>query len=294
MLCAPRDFKMAAVQSVNPPMYKLPVLYNNSSPLDLPTCMYQMSSCHYEEVSDGNDQREDILTLENKQENILRELEVLRTEINGLASKLEVKLPTKRSPVSVDYVISASPQDPPLSLFLLQRIMNQRNMVHCASTFLHSSVSVCDVTKVPTFQKPRNDRGRQSPCLLTVVWKNVPDLPYLVISSSHTPLFGEFTIARHLSRACLPDLYSKFGIDEIAHIDHWIHFASNSILNSKSKERADALHTLNSYLKSKTWLVGNQMSLADIAVASACLQVGSLQPTFGNVKKWLDNFPSLQ
>lgn len=135
--------------------------------------------------------------------------------------------------------------------------------------------------------------------LLTLVFiyylfNTVPDLPFLVISSCHTPLVGEFTIARHLSRACLPDLYSKFGIDERAHLDHWIDFASNSILNSKSKEKVDALHTLNSYLENKTWLVGNRMSVADIAVASAVLKAGSLQSKFGNVKKWLENFPSLQ
>lgn len=74
----------------------------------------------------------------------------------------------------MDCVISASPQDPPLSLFFLQRIMNERNMVHSASTFVHSSVSVAssDATKVPVFQKSKNDLGRQSPCLITVVWKN--------------------------------------------------------------------------------------------------------------------------
>lgn len=125
-------------------------------------------------------------------------------------------------------------------------------------------------------------------------FNTVPDLPYLVISSSHTPLVGEFTVARHLCRAFLPDLYSQFGIDERAHLDHWIDFASNSILNSKNKERVDALHALNSYVESKKWLVGNQMTIADIAVASAVLKAGSIQSKFGNVKKWLENFPSLQ
>lgn len=72
----------------------------------------------------------------------------------------------------MDYVISASPHDPPFSLFFLQRIMNERNMVHSSSAFVHSSVSGSDVIKVPTFQKSRNDQGRRSPCLLTVVWKN--------------------------------------------------------------------------------------------------------------------------
>lgn len=51
MLCVPCDFKMAAVQSAIPSMYKLPVLYNDSSPVDLPNCMYRMGSYHDDEVS---------------------------------------------------------------------------------------------------------------------------------------------------------------------------------------------------------------------------------------------------
>lgn len=63
MLCAPRDSKMAAVQSTIPSMYKLPVLYNDSSPIDLPNCMYRTSSYHDEKVS--NKGRENVWSYES-------------------------------------------------------------------------------------------------------------------------------------------------------------------------------------------------------------------------------------
>lgn len=115
------------------------------------------------------------------------------------------------------------------------------------------------------------------------------DLPVLVMSANHSPLVGEYTIARHFCRTLLPDLYARLSLDEIAEVDSWISLASDSIISGKNKERTSALQSLNVHLGKNSWLVNNRMTLADVAVASAVLKTDSAKAP-ANVKKWLQHF----
>ncbi|KAK3717347.1 hypothetical protein QZH41_011583 [Actinostola sp. cb2023] len=89
---------MAAVQTS---MYKLPAFYNESSTVELSNCMYSMKSYHDNDVSENlcnGDHGGELSSLEQRQENILKDLENLQNEVNSFASKLGVSLPSKDIP----------------------------------------------------------------------------------------------------------------------------------------------------------------------------------------------------
>lgn len=43
--------------------------------------------------------------------------------------------------------------------------------MHSTSVFAHSTVTGINVSKLPSFEESRNDRGRDSPVVITVIWK---------------------------------------------------------------------------------------------------------------------------
>ena len=78
------------------------------------------------------------------------------------------------TPSTHDFVISASPSDPPLIVSTLQHVMKQRGLDHSTATFIHSSVQGPIQEPVRTrfqnFASCSKETGR-APVILTIVWK---------------------------------------------------------------------------------------------------------------------------
>ena len=111
--------------------------------------------------------------------------------------------------------------------------------------------------------------------------------PVMMISpSSQTPIYGEASIARHLARLLRP-AYDSAGADVATRIDGWVDL-SRTLTDGNSKERVAVMRNLNSTLGKSDWLVGGQLSLADIVMWSAVQRSKQGQSATGNVKKWLD------
>ena len=107
------------------------------------------------------------------------------------------------------------------------------------------------------------------------------------------PLSGEFVIARHLCRTVAPELYGKLTPEHAACADQWLDIGK-SLITGTSKEKAAALRNLNSKLGACKWLVNNNITLADIAVACCVVKTKAIGTAPDNVKKWVKTIPGLE
>lgn len=135
-----------------------------------------------------------------------------------------------------------------------------------------------------------------------------PQIPSLEVSGS-SALFDSSAIAYYLSNAQL-----RGGDNELsqAQVLQWVNYADNDIhpaafawtlpatglstqkatLESAKAEAKTSLKLLNDYLLTRTYLVGEQITLADIAVAVSLLPLyqyvlePSVRSAFGNLNRW--------
>ena len=111
--------------------------------------------------------------------------------------------------------------------------------------------------------------------------------PVMMVSpKSHSPICGEASIARHLARLLSP-AYDSNSVDVATRIDTWIDLAV-TLANGNNKEKAAVVRNLNSALGKSDWLVGGQLTVADVMMWSAMQRSKQAQSATGNVKKWLD------
>lgn len=101
-----------------------------------------------------------------------------------------------------------------------------------------------------------------------------------------TPIIGESNVARYLMRLLNPN-YDTDDIVKATQIDEWLDTANIQILQGNTKEKAAAVRSLNSRLGRNDWLVGSEVSLADIVMWSALNQTNQASDAPANVKKWL-------
>ena len=108
----------------------------------------------------------------------------------------------------------------------------------------------------------------------------------MVSPSSQTPVHGEASIARHLARLLRPS-YDSVGADVATRIDAWVDLA-RTLVDGNAKERLAVMRNLNGALGRSDWLVGGELSLADVAMWAAVQRSKQGGSATGNVKKWLD------
>ena len=122
-------------------------------------------------------------------------------------------------------------------------------------------------------------------CYLCFVVKHGATL--MVSPGSQLAIQGEANVARYLARLLTP-AYDSADITTATEIDHYVDMATQ-LASGKDKEKASVIKTLNAKLgKSNTWLVGDNLSLADIVLWSAMHQGNQVTTASGNVKRWLD------
>lgn len=255
---------------------------------------------------------ERVRKLEQRQEQVLQDLEKLQQNVESLAKKRGVNLSqaaTVVSPVSGvaaattvlsqhspqqqgklhDLVISADPSSVPLSLLILLKQLSSQGPV-LTTTFVHSSTT--DISqKLRTFLP--NEVGaaehRSSYQLaVSIIWKKLPGgSPRLMVSPMRqTYIEGEANIARYFSRLLQPS-YDNGNIIMTTQIDDYLDIAQQQILQGNNKEKSAALRTLNARLGKGQWLVGPSPSLADVVAWSAIQGAGLAGEAPANVKKWL-------
>ena len=90
---------------------------------------------------------------------------------------------------------------------------------------------------------------------------------------SGTTISGAHAVARHLCRLAWGAgsnvaLYGATNLEK-AEVDHWLEFSLVSLSQQQSADISSSLARLDSVLGPRTYLVGYDLSLADLAVYSS-------------------------
>jgi len=98
------------------------------------------------------------------------------------------------------------------------------------------------------------------------------------------PIEGEGNIARFL--------FSLFGQKQdavtLTLIDSWVDIAIFQLQEGSSKEKAAVFRSMNSALGKSPWLVGNELTVADVVLWSVLQQAGGCGGTTpANVQRWM-------
>lgn len=103
------------------------------------------------------------------------------------------------------------------------------------------------------------------------------------------PIEGEGNIARFL--------FSLFGHKYSAVtstlIDSWVDTAIFQLKEGSSKEKGAVLRSMNAALGKAAWLVGSELTVADVVAWCALQQTGGASAAPANVQKWMKSCENL-
>ncbi|XP_038618310.1 aminoacyl tRNA synthase complex-interacting multifunctional protein 2 [Tachyglossus aculeatus] len=302
------------------PMYQVKPYHGSGGGggADLPTCMYRMPSVHGGSGGPGHAQEEDatLQALETRQEEILKRLYELKAAVDGLSKMIQTpdadfdvtniiqaeehttltanganldSMLGKDYGALKDIVINANPTLPPLSLVVLHSLLCEHYKI-LSAVHTHSSVKNVPENLLKCFGEQNKSRSRHEYQLgFTLIWKDVPKPQMKFSIQTMCPIEGEGNIARFL--------FSLFGQKHnpisLTLIDSWVDTAIFQLKEGSSKEKAAVLRAMNSALGKSPWLVGNELTVADIVAWCALQQTGSSNAVPGNVQKWMKSCENL-
>ncbi|CAH2307135.1 aminoacyl tRNA synthase complex-interacting multifunctional 2 [Pelobates cultripes] len=300
------------------PMYKVQPFGGGEVQIDLPTCMYRVPNVHQapSQHQDGQESDPALQVLESRQEDILKRLYELKAAVDGLSKMIQtpdadldvtdiIQADERAAPASSvadldfilgkdygalrDIVINANPSVPPLSLLILHSMLCERYTV-LSTVHTHSSVSNIPEPLLKCFGDQVHKKSRQEYQLgFTLIWKDVPKPQMKFSIQNMCPIEGEGNIARFL--------FSLFGHSFNAVtatlIDSWVDTAIFQLRDGSSKEKAAVLRALSTALGKSPWLVGNELTIADIISWCAIQQSGNSTALPPNVQKWMKSCENL-
>ena len=235
--------------------------------------------------------------LEQKQESINQMVNNLKQEMTLLkqqrrsGSARSTPEPPRHSaiqppPVPIDAVVKCHPDRPPVATLLVFSHLQQFTAVswRCMShSSLPSPHPLCSslLQHVLKSNRPK--------LVLTLIWRGDPGEPSLQVSNHQTPVYGDHNVARYLCRLHADTLYEGMGAERATEVDQWVNSFSTQLLAGSSKERQNVIKTLNAHFGKNRWLVGDQVSLADIVAFSLLTnqQVLSEVKLQKNVTEWI-------
>nr|KAF6445828.1 aminoacyl tRNA synthetase complex interacting multifunctional protein 2 [Rousettus aegyptiacus] len=183
-----------------------------------------------------------------------------------------------------DIVINANPASPPLSLLVLHRLLCDHFKV-LSTVHTHSAVKNVPENLLKCFGEQTNKQSRHEYQLgFTLIWKNVPKTQMKFSVQRMCPVEGEGNIARFLFSL----LGGRHDAVTATLMDSWVDAAVLQLREGGSKERAAVLRSMNSALGRSPWLVGSELTVADVVLWSVLQQTGGCgAPAPANVQKWL-------
>ncbi|EDV19427.1 uncharacterized protein TRIADDRAFT_62144 [Trichoplax adhaerens] len=284
---------MSSMFEVDPPV-------SVAQPTDLPTCMYkvdsfysdhqQRNSHHGKQENSGKEEEmmEDIRQLEQRQVNLLAQLQDLKLKVNKIAQQHGVTIPEPEENAAVNVVITSSPNALPLSTVILQKLLVKRGRQCTFSTHLHSSFTSAIPSNTCKWLARYNTgvHTRRQGILISVMITN-DDCPILKVDGvSHTAIVGDGNIARYLCRLFLPILYDDSDAVMSTEIDSLLDSIETSLLNGNNREQNATLRNINAKIGKSQWLLGDRVSLADIVLFSAVKQSGIAGSLPNNIQRW--------
>ena len=260
-------------------MYTLNPVYSLSPWIDLPTCMYSLPGIQVSKLTDSvgkgwADVSPQVLqSLAARQEEILVKLNHLRAQVLKYTKSDEIDAQVTsivQQKVSVDIVVRCSPSHPPFALLglisQLTTTMNVFTSMHC-----HSSVSKLPAHLSSFFPPPQVERG-QANLKITLIWKEVGrDCELMVSPFSQSLIRGEVNFIRFFARI-FPTIFSYETSTSTAIIDSLLDNVT-SLLWSSPKNRQSLLRPLADRLCKTSYLSGDTLGIADLALFSTIKQL---------------------
>eukprot|EP00062_Callorhinchus_milii_P008973 gi/632952279/ref/XP_007891764.1/ PREDICTED: aminoacyl tRNA synthase complex-interacting multifunctional protein 2 [Callorhinchus milii] len=302
------------------PMYKVKPYCSEHRVIDPPTCMYRIASIHQDTgrgSSDAEDGKNDpaIQALESRQEEMLKRLYELKAVVDNLSktvltpdADLDVTdinpanyMPTICTTANLDsvlgesfgvlrdIVINANPSEPPLSLLVLHGLLCERYKV-LSSVHVHSSVENVPTRLLNCLGEGTKNRPRHEYQLgFTLIWKQVfkPQMKFCV--QSMCPIEGEGNIARFLFSL----LGNSYNPVTSTIIDSWVDTAIFQLKGGSNKEKAAVMRLLNTNLGKSPWIIGADLSVADVVLYCTLQQSEGENSVPTNVQKWIKSCENL-
>ncbi|XP_063170986.1 aminoacyl tRNA synthase complex-interacting multifunctional protein 2 isoform X1 [Candoia aspera] len=313
------------------PMYKVRPFRDGSGPAvlaeHLPTCMYRVRCAHRPPEGGGasdpsspppqqNEVDSTLQALESRQEEILKRLYELKAAVDGLSKLIQtpdadfdatnIIQADEHAPLTVssaeldsllgkdygalkDIVINANPSFPPLSLLILHSLLCENYRI-LSTVHTHSSVKTVPENLLRCFGEQTKKQARHEYQLgFTLIWKDVPKPQMKFSIQTMCPIEGEGNIARFLFSL----LGQKLNAVMATLIDSWVDTAIFQLQGGSNKEKAAVLRSMNTALGKTSWLVGDELTVADIVAWCALRQTGSTEAVPANVQKWLRSCENL-
>lgn len=300
------------------PMYRVKPYHEGAAlRVELPTCMYRLPSVHGGTGSPAPDAGHvegssdaSLEALETRQDDILKRLYELQAAVDGLSkmiqtpdadldvtniirtgepSALSAGVLDLNSVLGKDYgalkdiVINANPASPPLALLVLHQLLCERYRV-LSAVHMHSAVKDVPENLLGCFgEQPKLQPRHQYQLGFTLIWKNVPKTQMKFSVQKMCPIEGEGNIARFLFSL----LGQEHSAVDLTLMDSWVDTAMFQLRAGGAKERATVFRTMNAALGKSPWLVGGELSVADVVLWSVLRQMGGGNGALpANVQKW--------
>ena len=229
--------------------------------------------------------------LERRQQAILCQLDGLKLMLaecrqrRGLPSLSAAAPATPASPAQqrLRLAVYAAPDRPPLSVGLLCRLLASHVPVW-SRAHLHSSCPAAPAAAAASRLLPALNGGPPAAAVLhlTLIWRP-GQLETVVSPLAGPPLTGEAVTARLLARLLQPWRPSLYA--ENPAVDVWLDQADELAAGGDRKSRAALVSGVTAALKDRSWLVGEEVTLADIVVWSVLTQLGAVSPP---LKRWAE------
>lgn len=110
----------------------------------------------------------------------------------------------------------------------------------------------------------------------------------MVSPHNQTPVQGLANVMRYLAREFCPSIYEGQGPQRASEIDSWVDTVTTVLLGEKSssKEKASVARKLNARVGGNAYLVGEQLTLADLIGYWAVCGQGKVKVN-QNIGDWL-------
>ncbi|XP_047110013.1 phenylalanine--tRNA ligase alpha subunit [Schistocerca piceifrons] len=188
-----------------------------------------------------------------------------------------------------DMKIVCNPQFP---LFSFQFLLKYLSKLFTFDVNVETEVNFSQCLKL--FNSVQRKNNLNSCPNITFLWKDVP-YPVLLFNTTGKEIFGEVNIARYFSRLIETKdpvrLYEKCGTESASEIDEWL---DKIDLCSRQINITDLENTVELHLSKYNWVVGNELTLADICLWSFLKQMNrSVQKVSVNVNKFIKRIDNI-
>lgn len=269
-------------------MYKVRPVIKLAEGIELPKCMYKMKIIQISHSIDDQqneinlpprmedkEPNKEIDTLEDRQEAILAQLLHLKQQLQSLRVQLSsppelISTPQDCSDMCgffEEVVVKANPNSPPYSILAFDNLLKNGMNIHCS---IHSG------TRYLNDNLKHFERNSTSPVFnILLIWKTVHETEFLVSPTKHSVIKGEVNLLRFLSRyGPLPLNYESNDNPATTCIADDLLDSCHRLSKEKfAKARKSLLKTFTVHLKKNIFLMGNSVSVVDIALWSTLKQL---------------------